>query len=126
MIENSNSLRPLVTFLLLTGARISEAVYLDWRNVDLSRGHVQFVKTKNGEPRGVPLHPRVVTELANLPYDREGFVFRYPSGRGKWSPYSDGGGMRTAWANMLKRAGITNFTPHDCRHTWATWGTASL
>jgi integrase len=22
---------------------------------------------------------------------------------------------------MLKHAKITDFTPHDCRHTWATW-----
>lgn len=22
---------------------------------------------------------------------------------------------------MFDRAGIADFTPHDCRHTWATW-----
>jgi integrase len=59
-------LRPLVIFLLCTGARLSEALYLDWRDVDLSGGHVVFHDTKNGESRGVPLHPRAVAALANL------------------------------------------------------------
>jgi integrase len=56
-----------VIFLLCTGARLSEALYLDWRDVDLSGGHVVFHDTKNGESRGVPLHPRAVAALASLP-----------------------------------------------------------
>lgn len=66
----SDHLKPLVVFLFLTGARTGEALWLDWRNVDLARAHVMFTKTKNGEARGVPLHPRVVAELANLPHRR--------------------------------------------------------
>src|SRR5262245_26138189 len=45
-------LRPLVVFLLATGARLSEALYIDWRQIDLVRGHADFLKTKNGEARG--------------------------------------------------------------------------
>src|SRR5215470_2913837 len=40
-------LRPLVMFLLGTGARMSEALYLDWREVDLAGAHVTFLDTKN-------------------------------------------------------------------------------
>ena len=61
-------------FLLYTGGRAGEALWLDWRDVS-ARAHVTFPKTKNGEARGVPLHPRVVAALANLPH-REGEVFR--------------------------------------------------
>jgi len=130
----SEHIRPLVIFLLCTGARISEALYLDWRDVDLSRAHVAFCPTelrgiKNDEARGVPLHPRAVAALANLPWDRQGAVFRRPGRPGRrerrWEPYTrrkGGGGMiSTAWDGMCKRAGISDFTPHDCRHTWATW-----
>lgn len=125
-------MRPLVIFLLSTGARLSEALYLDWRDVDLSACHVVFPKTKNDEARGVPLHPRVVATLANLPH-RSGAVFRrslpYETAKGDKRPLgpayeqrSGGGGqIKTAWAGMCKRAGITDFSPHDCRHTWATW-----
>ena len=67
-------MQPLVTFLLYTGARLSEALYLDWRDVDLSRRHVSFTDTKNGESRGVPLHDRVVAALGNLEH-RDGALW---------------------------------------------------
>lgn len=81
-------LRPLVLFLLLTGARIGEALWLDWRCVDLPRAHVSFPKTKNGRPRGVPLHRDLVAALANLPH-RDGGVFRRPDGKPYRRPQSD-------------------------------------
>src|SRR5262249_43817512 len=98
-----------------------------WSYVDLSRAHVMFENTKNGTDRGVPLHSRVVTALANLRH-REGEVFRRPDGL----PYerldeddiddtSAGGRIKTAFRGACKRAGIDDFTPHGCRHTWATW-----
>jgi integrase len=65
--------------MLYTGARCGEALWLDWRNVDLQRRQVMFENTKNGDSRGVPLNQRVVAELANLPH-REGEVFRRPDG----------------------------------------------
>lgn len=124
-------LRPLVVFLLCTGARLSEALYLDWRQVDLSRAHVTFLDTKNGEDRGVPLHPRAVAAVASVAWPREGAVFRRPAGKigrtGRlWLPYEDregkgGGQVSTAWAGMCRRAKVRDFSPHDCRHTWATW-----
>jgi integrase len=115
----SPHLRPLIMFLLHTGARIGEALWLDWNCVDL--GRVSFPKTKNGEPRGIPLHRDLIVELANLPY-RDGCVFRRPDGE----PYartsgdseqSSGGQIKTAFKAALRRAGIKNFRVHDCRHT---------
>jgi integrase len=113
-------LRPLVTFLFYTGARLGEALLLDWRQVSLGRGHVAFLDTKNGSDRGVPLHARAIAALANLPH-REGRVFL----TGDRRPYRDsehgGGQIRTGFEGACKRAGIVDFHPHDCRHTWATW-----
>lgn len=128
LIEHAGKhLRPLLVFLLYTGARVGEALWLDWRNVDLGRAHVAFPKTKNGEARGVPLHPRVIAGLANL-HHREAEVFRRPDGE----PYepldeedqsdtSAGTRIATAFKGACRRAGIDDFHPHDCRHTWATW-----
>ena len=121
----SDHLRPLLIFMLYTGARTGEALWLDWSMVDLNRAHVTFPKTKNGEARGVPLHPRVVAELANLK-DRDGEVFRRPDGKPYSRPRnvddtSAGTRIKTAFAGACRRAGIGDFHPHDCRHTWATW-----
>ena len=133
LIDNASHLRPLVVFLLSTGARLSEALYIDWKQIDLSRCQATFLDTKNGETRSVPLHPKAVTALANLPH-REGAVFRRHYGFTNWKGetraladgYADRGGagggqIKTAWKTMLKKAGVDDFTPHDCRHTWATW-----
>lgn len=123
----SPHLRPLVTFLLFTGARVGEALWLDWKQVDLARAHVSFEKTKNGEARGVHLHGTVLAALANLPH-REDEVFRRPDGHPYARPEPDddvdtsaGSRIKTAFRAACRRAGITDFHPHDCRHTWATW-----
>jgi integrase len=116
----SPHMRPIVTFLLYTGARVSEALRLEWRDVDLTRGHVAFHDTKNGESRGVPLHPEAIAALANLRH-RTGAVFRKPDGQ-PYLPKDEGGNhIKTSFGTACRRAGIANFTPHDCRHTWATW-----
>jgi integrase len=124
--ESADHLRPLVTFLIYTGARTGEALWLDWRHVDLKREHVIFPKTKNGDARGVPLHQRVVVALTNLPH-REGEVFRRPDGLAYHRPEDDdenrsaGSRIKTAFRGACKRAKIADFHPHDCRHTFATW-----
>jgi integrase len=134
LISSCNEhLRPLVIFLFYTGARIGEALWLMLDDVDLTRSHVIFPldpagrrRTKNNEARGVPLHPRVRAALANLPH-REGEVFRRPDGmpyerlRQDANDTSAGDRIKKAFAGACRRAGIKNFTPHDCRHTWATW-----
>jgi integrase len=117
---SATHLRPMVIFLLYTGARVSEALYLDWRQVELSRSHVNFIATKNGEARGLPLHPRVVAALANLPH-RESEVFRRPDGHAYARKEDGGGQIKTAFRGACLRAKIADFSPHDCRHTWATW-----
>lgn len=112
--------RPLVLFMLYSGARLSEALYLDWADVDLRRHNVVFWDTKNGEPRKVPLHDRAFVALANLPH-REGAVFRTQ----RDLPYArrrlGGGQVSTAWRGACRRAGLSGVRPHDLRHTFASW-----
>ncbi len=117
-------LRPLAAFLIGTGARMAEAVYLDWRDVDLTGARAIFWadRTKAGNRRNAALPPCVVAALANLPH-REGPVFISDKGR----PYADrrgsyGGQIKKGWKGAIGRAGLDpELTPHDLRHTWASW-----
>jgi integrase len=118
-------LKPFITFLLCTGARMSEALYLDWRDVDLIDGKVILWadETKAKKRRNIFLPPRAIAALDALPH-REGAVFRRASGK----PYKDndrawGGQICQTWHRVRVRAGLSNveLTPHITRHTWATW-----
>ena len=117
-------LKPLLLFLIGTGARMAEAIYLDWRDVDLigTRAIFWADRTKAGKRRNAGLPPRVVTALANLTH-REGPVFLSDRRR----PYADrrstyGGQIKKGWYGALRRTGLDpELTPHDLRHTWASW-----
>lgn len=126
-------LQPLLVFLLCTGARLSEALGLEWRDVDLQGGRAIFQAgaTKSGRRRIARLPARCIVSLAGLPH-RDGAVFRKPDG-GTYATSrvrGYGGQIKTAWRGALKRMSIfvpsneggkMDMTPHDLRHTWASW-----
>lgn len=133
-------LQPLLRFLLCTGARLSEALDLRWEDVHLVERFVMLRDSKNGRDRKAALSDGAFEALANLE-GREGAVFRRDDGE----PYADrlrveGGQIRTAFNSACRRAGLLRWgregepsatmtpvrctpavTPHDLRHTWATW-----
>ena len=54
--------------------RFSEALTLNWRNIDLKNNQIHFVKTKNDEPRALPIRKDIQLTLAAIPEDeRTGF-----------------------------------------------------
>lgn len=72
----------LFTFLLDTGARISEALRLEQR--DLTETHVTFWKTKNDLPRTIPLTERLKVLLNRLAEHQRPFDFEYEHCRKVW------------------------------------------
>lgn len=129
-------LRPLLVFMIATAARVSEALELDWGDVDLAAGRVTFRRTKAGVERWVDLVGAARAALAALPH-RDGRVFRpvYPRRRlpGEQGPQwrvgeayrdngRDGGGQaKRALEGARRRAGLPGLRLHDLRHTAATW-----
>ncbi len=103
----------LLTVLLYSGVRLSEALRMTWADVDLKRATALARETKNGAPLTVHLPPVAVSALANLP-DREGRVFRL----------TKSGRLYCLWACAEKAAGL-QFPPrtafHILRHTHGAW-----
>jgi integrase len=105
-------LHALMVFLLYCGPRLSEALRLDWDNVDLEQGTAFIRSTKNGEPLTVALPPEVVSVLANLP--KRHLVF----GLSKCAR------LYELLANAEAKAGFTlpeGAAFHILRHTHAMW-----
>lgn len=105
-------LKPLILFAADTGGRRSELFNLDWRYVDLERGRITFVDTKNGDDRTVRLCERAVRTLQDLGPKENGPVFTY-FGRSI-------GDIKHAFDTARTRAGIEDFRFHDLRHTFAS------
>ena len=107
-------LRRLVVFLTYTGARISEALRIDWEaDVALDRRMVILRRTKNGKPRTVRLPAPLLTELAAVPEEeRHGKLFDWAARKAVYGPLK----------RACKRAGVEYLPPHQQgRHTFATW-----
>jgi len=108
-------LTTIVVIALNTGMRKGEILGLEWERVDFARGVLVLERTKNGEPREVPMN-RAVYDALTAPAPqagREGPIFRKRSGA-TW------GQIRTAFTTALTKAGIADFRFHDLRHTCAS------
>lgn len=126
MKHPNKSLGPLVTFLIGQGARCGEAFQLETEDISLDHKFAILRDTKNGEERRITLIPRVVAALSTIPtINEKGHVFRRRDGSP--IPTRDqvgGGGMiGRPFRDAVKAIGLkpANYTPHTCRHTWATW-----
>lgn len=103
----------LLVLVVYTGMRLSEALGLLVRDLDLAGSFVYLPHSKNEEPRAIHLPPFVVSAMGSHPrgLDREGRIFRFTKGQRLYQK------LRLA----TKAAGVPWFTFHHGRHTWATW-----
>jgi len=98
----------LALFMFATGARISEALDVQWADVDLKARKVLIRQTKLGNEREAHLPAPLFLAIANLPRGKKPFNFAGHSSALK------------AWETTIKRAGIEPLTFHSCRHGFAT------
>ncbi len=100
----------LACFMLLTGARVSEALNVQWSDVDLSKARAIIKATKIGEEREAHLPPALVAAIANIEGERHGKVFKY----------SSRSTAKVQWNKAIERAGMKRLSFHACRHGFAT------
>jgi integrase len=109
----------LVTFLFFTGARLGEAFDLRWG--DVASGSV-YLTTKKGRAkakrtRAVPLTKRAADAVGERPAGARSTDLVFPAERGgKWLRQH----FYPHWHRACRNAGIVDFRPHDCRHTFAS------
>lgn len=120
---------PLVRFCLITGARVSSARKLTWKDINLDDGEItlevksRFLKRMHT----LPITPEIAALLAAVKGQHAIYVFTYVSAgkvvrkrlKGQRYPFARDGWRRT-WAKALRDAGIEDFRFHDLRHTAAT------
>jgi integrase len=103
----------LCTFLLYTGCRLSEALGLQWSDLDLPNATAYVRMTKNGEPRTVFLPPIVVAALSNLDQTPPS-VFRYAKAGALYELFEDA--AKGAGLQIPERVAF-----HLLRHTYGAW-----
>lgn len=110
MAHSSPHLGALACFMFLTGARISEALALQWRDVDFTKRTALIRETKVGSERRANLPPALIVAMANIHRRPDRGVFYYDS-----KSTAD-----KVWRAAVKRAGIEPLSFHCCRHGFAT------
>lgn len=113
LLDNASPhLRSILICALNTGMRKSEILGLKWRNVNFNSRIILLDRSKNNEPRAIPINGMLYEVLKNLPRYGE-YVFSRPDGK----PYLD---LKKSFKAALKKAGIKDFRFHDLRHTFAS------
>jgi len=104
----------LVLLALTTGARKGELLGLRWADVDLERATVHVGRSKNGDPKVLPVVPAALEQLQAFAGAPGALVF--PSAEKPEQAYS----FVPRWEQALKAAHIRGFRFHDLRHSAAS------
>ncbi len=113
---SSERFRPTLITALHSGMRRGEILNLKWSDVDFKNGIITVQESKSGKKRMIPMDNTLCGTLSVLPTRfQRGYVFPSPIKEGK--PLYD---FKRQFRNAVKKAGITDFRFHDCRHTFAS------
>lgn len=104
----------LVLLALTTGARRGELLGLRWRDVDLQQRVLHIGRSKNGDPKVLPLVDAAAAELQRFKAGADALVF--PARLDPSHPMA----IEDRWRQVLRAAGVRQFRFHDLRHSCAS------
>ena len=113
--EQNEAMRDYFLLSLLTGARRSNVLAMEWKHINLERTEWRIPTTKNGEPQTVTLTAEAVELLKARQGINTTWVFPGTGASGHLE------GPKKAWARLLKRAGLENLRIYDLRRTLGSW-----
>jgi len=106
----------LLMFLGLTGLRLGETRYLKMTDIDWSRKTIVLRQTKSGKTRVVPVCDKAFVLLTTLKLYLGDTDWAFPNQADK-GPVSE---PRRLQKSLCESAGISHYTIHELRHTFAT------
>ncbi len=112
----SEPLGTLVRFLIGTGARLSDALAVQWRDVDTKSGTVTVRGQKTQSPQRIAMLSPALEAI-----ERAGKI-KHLGGRVFWQ-FEHRMSMRSLWTNARKQfpEGLRKLRLHDCRHLCASF-----
>ena len=118
--SGSPMLKFIIPFLLVTGARKSEAIHAEWDHIDLTARTWMVPISKNGRPRFIPLTDgalAILEKTRRFTLDKLGpsrFIFpNITTGK----PYTQ---IFYPWDVARRKAGLADVRIHDLRHSFAS------
>jgi len=118
--EPNDTIRDYILLSLLTGARRGNVLAMRWDEINLTRGTWTIPETKSGESFTATL-PTAAVQILQRRQLSAAPEWVFP-GRGKTGHLIE---PKTAWARVLKRAGIHDLRLHDLRRTLGSWQAAT-
>jgi integrase len=112
LLHFGDHLTPAVLLSVNTGLRRGELLKLRWECIDFNR-HLLTVEgghAKNRQTRHIPLNEEALTVLRHW----------HEQANGSPRLFGVSTGFKSAWTQVLERAGITSFRWHDLRHHFAS------
>lgn len=121
--EESNDIaRDYILISLLTGARKSNVLAMQWNEISLENGTWQIPDTKNNSSHLIPLLDEAINILQNRKAANESnspWVF---PGTGATGHLME---PKKAWKRILDKANIENLRLHDLRRSLGSWQAAT-
>jgi len=117
--EANHDFRDFILLDLLTGARRSNLMEMEWAEIDFAGAvwRIPITKFKGKRDQSIPLVPVALSILKARRASAKDYKWVFP-GAVPGKPVQT---FRKPWERLLKRAEITNLRIHDVRRTLGSW-----